>query len=104
MKTLIALVLSTACTVAAAQNTVQPTDLNASAQSNGLRDFYNALAHGLRPMDRPWDPRGGQQLFDLIPNWDNAAPKRCCSGLKREEFLKMACDTDEPKGGRTNRC
>ena len=104
MRILITLIALAANTAALAQTYVEPRDLNTSAQASALQQFYNTLAHGLRPMDRPWDPRGGQQLFDQIPNWDNAAQKRCCSGLKREEFLKMACDTDEPRGGRTNRC
>jgi len=104
MRILIAAVALAAATTAPAQTRVQPKDRDASAQASALAQFYNTLAHGLRPMDRPWDPRGSQQLFDQIPNWDNAAAKRCCSGLSREEFLKMACDTDEPRGGRTNRC
>ena len=88
----------------AAQTTVQPTDLQRSTDASALAQFYTALAQGLRPMDRPWDPKGGSQLFDQIPNWDNAAQKRCCSGLSRVEWFQMACDTDSPRGGRTNRC
>lgn len=104
ISTLIVAALFTHSTGVLAQNTVQPTDLNTSATSSALQQFYRTLAHGFRPLDAPWDPRGGAQLFDQIPNWDNAAEKRCCSGLRREEFLKMACDTDQPRGGRTNRC
>jgi hypothetical protein len=27
--------------------------------------------------DAPWDPRGGGQLIDQIPNWDHAASRQC---------------------------
>lgn len=106
MKRLAQFVLCLAAAVAvpaAAQTTVEPTDLQRSTEASALAEFYTALARGLRPMDRPWDPRGAQ-LFDQLPNWDTAAEKRCCSGLNRVEFMRMACDTDSPRGGRTNRC
>jgi hypothetical protein len=27
--------------------------------------------------DSPWDPRGGSQLIDQIPNWDSEAMRSC---------------------------
>lgn len=27
--------------------------------------------------DRPWDPKGDQQLFEQIPNWDGEAVRVC---------------------------
>ena len=88
----------------AAQTSVAPRDLQRSTDASALAQFYTALARGFRPLDRPWDPKGGAQLTDQIPNWDRAAEKRCCSGLTRVEWFQMACDTDSPRGGRTNRC
>lgn len=101
---LLCLAAVTVAVPAAAQTSVEPTDLQRSTEASALAQFYTALARGLRPRDRPWDPRGGQQLFDQIPNWDRAAEKRCCSGLSRVQWHQMACDTDSPLGGRTNRC
>lgn len=94
----------TAAAPTAAQTTVAPTDLNSSRDQQAFAQFLRALAQGLRPMDRPWDPQGANQLFDQLPNWDRAADKRCCSGLSRVEWFQAACDTDTPRGGRTNRC
>jgi len=74
-----------------------------SASSTGVSQFLRALA-GPGPGLAAHDPPTGQQLFEQIPNWDNAAMKVCCSGLGREEWLKMRCDTDRPLQGRTNRC
>ena len=101
---LLCLAVVTTAAPVAAQTTVAPRDLNTSTDQQAFAEFLRALAQGLRPMDRPWDPQGGRQLFDQIPNWDNAAQKRCCSGLSRVEWFQAACDTDTPRGGRTNRC
>jgi hypothetical protein len=58
------------------------------------------------PRDAPWDPRGGAQLFDQIPNWDNAALKICCGALlgQPEEYRRARCDTATPVPPRSNRC
>jgi hypothetical protein len=38
------------------------------------------------PRDAPWDPRPGQgQLIDQIPNWDDAALRRCGGHLPEGE-------------------
>ena len=84
---------------ATTQQTVQPQEQQPSA----VAQFLRALA-GPGPGLAAHDPQDGQALFQQIPNWDNAAEKRCCSALSRNDFIKMRCDTDEPLGGRTNRC
>jgi hypothetical protein len=35
------------------------------------------------PRDAAWDPKGSQQLFDQIPNWEGGANKVCCGHLRR---------------------
>jgi hypothetical protein len=80
-------------------STVEPS---ARTEPSAVAQFLRAVA-GPGPGLAAHDPRSGQ-LFDQIPNWDNAAQKRCCSALARDEYLKSRCDTDEPLGGRTNRC
>ena len=58
------------------------------------------------PRDAPWDPRGGAQLIDQIPAWDNAAERICCGALlgDREAYLRAQCDTATPVPPRSNRC
>jgi hypothetical protein len=43
--------------------------------------------------DAAWDPRGGQQLIDQIPAWDDAAAKTCGGHLR-----------DHERGHRSPRC
>jgi hypothetical protein len=83
---------------ATTQQTVQPSE----QQPSSFSLFMRSLA-GPGPGLAAHDPRSGQ-LFDQIPNWDDAAQKRCCSALSRNDFIKMRCDTDQPLEGRTNRC
>lgn len=33
------------------------------------------------PRDAPWDPPQGRHLFEQLPNWDDAARRRCGSHL-----------------------
>lgn len=33
--------------------------------------------------DAPWDPKGSQQLFDQIPNWEGGANQVCCGHLRQ---------------------
>lgn len=47
------------------------------------------------PRDAPWDPKGGQALFDQIPAWDGAA-NRICGGHLTE--------TERQREGRSPRC
>jgi len=35
--------------------------------------------------DAPWDPPQGRHLFEQLPNWDDAAGRRCGSHLPDEE-------------------
>lgn len=35
--------------------------------------------------DAPWDPPRGRHLFEQIPNWDDAARRRCGSHLPDSE-------------------
>jgi hypothetical protein len=35
------------------------------------------------PRDAAWDPKPGQSLFEQLPNWDNAAERRCCGHLRQ---------------------
>ena len=49
----------------------------------------------LRPAGTaPHDPAQGRQLFEQIPNWDDAAYRRCGSHLRPEDI----------KPGMTRRC
>ena len=84
---------------ATTQQTVQPQ----AQQSSAVTQFLRTLA-GPGPGLAAHDPQNGQLLFQQIPNWDKAAEKRCCSALARNEYLNSRCDTDQPLGGRTNRC
>ena len=84
---------------ATTQQTVQPQ----AQQSSSFKQFLRALA-GTGPGLAAHDPRDPAALFQQIPAWDDAAQRRCCSVLSRNDFIKMRCDTDEPLGGRTNRC
>jgi len=58
------------------------------------------------PRDAAWDPRGGAQLFEQLPAWDDAAGKICCGGLlgDMEAYRRARCDTAEPVPPRSNRC
>ena len=85
---------------ATTQQTVQPT---VRAEPSAVAQFLRALA-GPGPGLAAHDPQDGSALFEQIPNWDNAAQKRCCSALGRAEYLKAKCDTDQPVYPRTNRC
>lgn len=83
--------------------TKQAVEPQAQGQPSGFKQLLRALAgpgQGLAAHD----PQQGQQLFEQIPAWDRAAEQRCCSVLPRPEFVRMRCDTDQPLGGRTNRC
>ena len=35
--------------------------------------------------DAPWDPKQGRHLFEQLPNWDDAARRRCGSHLPDDE-------------------
>lgn len=35
--------------------------------------------------DAPWDPPPGRALFEQLPNWDDAARRRCGSHLPDSE-------------------
>jgi hypothetical protein len=35
--------------------------------------------------DAPWDPRGSKSLLDQLPNWDNAAWRRCGAHLPEHQ-------------------
>lgn len=35
--------------------------------------------------DAPWDPKQGRHLFEQLPNWDDAARRRCGSHLPDSE-------------------
>jgi len=37
------------------------------------------------PRDAPWDPKPGRHLFEQLPNWDDAARRRCGSHLPEDE-------------------
>jgi hypothetical protein len=58
------------------------------------------------PRDAPWDPKGGAQLFEQLPAWDNAAERICCSALlgDRAAYRAARCDTAQPIAPRSNRC
>ena len=48
------------------------------------------------PRDAPWDPRPGQgHMIDQIPNWDDAALRRCGGHLPPGEAERL---------GMTRRC
>jgi hypothetical protein len=34
--------------------------------------------------DRPWDPKGGGQLFEQIPNWDRESVRVPCGRVDRK--------------------
>jgi len=89
----------TGCVATTAQ-TVQPT---ARTEPSGFSQFMRALA-GPGPGLAAHDPSDPAALFQQIPAWDDAAQKRCCSALSRDEFIKARCDTDQPVYPRTNRC
>jgi len=91
-------VVLTGC-VATTQQSVKPVELG---QPSTFQQLLAALA-GRGPGLAEHDPTSGN-LFDQIPAWDRAAEKRCCSVLTRDEFLALRCDTNQPIGGRTNRC
>ena len=97
-----ALVLATALLTGCVttKSTVQPVE---TAQSSGFQQFMRALV-GPGPGLAQHDPRDGTPLFSQIPAWDDAAQRRCCSVLSRNDFILMRCDTDQPLAGRTNRC
>ena len=46
-----------------------------------LATASTGCAHKRSNLDRPWDPKPGQQLFDQIPNWDDRAQRRCGAHL-----------------------
>ena len=56
------------------------------------------------PRDAPWDPPPDRLLFEQLPPWTGGAYAVCCSALRKDEYLKMRCDTDRPVAPRTNRC
>ena len=56
------------------------------------------------PRNAAWDPPADRLLFEQLPPWQGGAHKVCCSALRKEEFLKMRCDTPQPVAPRTNRC
>ncbi len=35
--------------------------------------------------DAPWDPKPGRALFEQLPNWDDAAQRRCGAHLPDRE-------------------
>jgi len=35
--------------------------------------------------DAPWDPKPGHSLLDQIPNWDDAAHRRCGGHLPQSQ-------------------
>ena len=35
--------------------------------------------------DAPWDPPQGRQLFEQLPNWDDAARRRCGAHLPESQ-------------------
>lgn len=82
------------------RQTVEPS---APGQPSSFQQFLRAAA-GAGPGLAAHDPSADTPLFSQIPAWDRAAEKRCCSVLSRTEFLNARCDTDQPLGGRTNRC
>lgn len=55
--------------------------------------------------DAAWDP-GPAQLFDQIPNWDDAAMRICCGALlgDRARWHAARCDTATPVPPRSSRC
>ena len=84
---------------ATTQNTVQPSE----HQPSGFQQFMRALT-GPGPGLAAHDPPAGTPLFQQIPSWDDAAQRRCCSALSKNDFIKARCDTDRPVPPRTNRC
>lgn len=82
-------------------NTVEPKP---RGEPSGFAQFLRALA-GPGPGLAAHDPKDPSMLFQQIPNWDNAAMKRCCSAITdRGEWMAARCDTDHPVPPRTNRC
>jgi len=102
MKSL-ALILSTVAVTGCVttKSTVNPQQ--PAQSSSSVSQFVQTLV-GPGPGLAAHDPSPGTPLFSQIPAWDDAAEKRCCSVLPRDEFLKMRCDTNQPLGHRTNRC
>lgn len=94
----ISCVLAAGCVTT--KQTVEPQPLG---QPSAFSQLLQELA-GANPGLARHDPQNGEPLFQQIPAWDGAAMKRCCSVLNAQEFRKMRCDTDQPLGGRTNRC
>lgn len=35
--------------------------------------------------DAPWDPKPGRALFEQLPNWDDAAQRRCGAHLHEHQ-------------------
>ncbi len=35
--------------------------------------------------DAPWDPKPGRALFEQLPNWDDAAQRRCGAHLPERD-------------------
>ncbi len=51
------------------------------AGCTNMAHVLGELSQRRDPRDAPWDPPPGRQLFEQIPNWDNAASRICCGRL-----------------------
>jgi hypothetical protein len=66
------------------------------------RSVWTELARD--PRDAPWDAPPDRLLFEQLPPWQGGAHAVCCSALRKDEYLRMRCDTPRPVAPRTNRC